>query len=338
MISGVLMATVRTHIDDVDRLRKSGYRIVGRHSAVKICHWTKNVLRGGKHCYKSWYGVESHRCLQMTPSLQYCNMMCIFCWRFHTINRIATYEGEWDRPEEIFDKLILEQRQLLSGFKGNPAVDKKLFKEALEPKNIAISLDGEPTLYPYLADLIKLAHNRGMTTFLVTNASMPKRLEKLIEEDAQPTNLYISLYGPDLETHVRICRPLISDSWIRLNESIHLMPSFDKSRKVVRLTLVKGYNMEDVEKYAELIRIARPDYVECKAYMHVGESQKRLPREAMPSMNDIVDFSRKLSTLINYKIISYDMASRVSLLADESSLYYSLDSDGIAGREHPILL
>jgi tRNA wybutosine-synthesizing protein 1 len=163
-------------------------------------------------------------------------------------------------------------------------------------------------------------------------------LKKLIDEDAQPTNLYISLYGPDLETHIRTCRPLIRNSWVRLNESLRLMPSFDKSRKVIRLTLVKGYNMKDVEKYAELIKIARPDYVECKAYMHVGESQKRLPREAMPSMNDIVDFSRKLSTLINYKIVSNDVASRVSLLADESSLYYLLDSDRIARRNHPTLL
>ncbi|MEM2016588.1 MAG: 4-demethylwyosine synthase TYW1 [Nitrososphaerota archaeon] len=323
------MVAVRTSIDQIERLRKSGYRIVGRHSAVKICHWTKNVLRGGKHCYKSWYGVQSHRCLQMTPSLQYCNMMCIFCWRFHTINRVTVYEGEWDRPEEIFDKLILEQRQLLSGFKGNPAVDKKLFKDALEPNNVAISLDGEPTLYPYLAELIKIAHKNGMTTFLVTNGTTPRKLEELIEKDAQPTNLYISLYGPDYATHVRTCRPFISDSWTRLMESLKLMPSFGKSRKMIRLTLVKEYNMRDPEKYAELIRNAKPDYVECKAYMHVGESQKRLPKEAMPSMNDIIDFSEKLSLLIGYKIISHDNASRVSLLANESSPYYSLDYNRI---------
>lgn len=321
------MILSRTHVDEVEKLRKSGYRIVGRHSAVKICHWTKNVLRGGKHCYKNWYGVESHRCLQMTPSVQYCNMMCVFCWRFHTINRVTAYEGEWDRPEEILDGLIKEHRQLLSGFKGNTLTDKKLFKEAMEPKNMAISLDGEPTLYPFLADLIKLARARGMTTFLVTNGTTPKRLQMLIDEGAQPTNLYVSLYGPDYETHARICRPLIHDSWIRLNESLRLVPYFDKSRKVIRLTLVRGYNMMNIEKYAELIKLASPDYVECKAYMHVGESQKRLPREAMPSMNDIIDFSQKISFIIKYKIVSHDSDSRVSLLADESSQYYFVDSD-----------
>lgn len=326
------MVVSRTYIDEVDKLKKSGYRLVGAHSAVKICHWTKNVLRGGKHCYKSWYGVESHRCLQMTPSVQYCNMMCIFCWRFHTINRVTMYEGGWDPPEAILDGLIKEQRQLLSGFKGNPTVDKKLFMEALEPKNMAISLDGEPTLYPYLSDLIKLAHSRGMTTFLVTNGTNPMRMKELIDEDAQPTNLYISLYGPDFETHVRMCRPLVNDSWIRLNESLRLMPCLDKSRKVIRLTLVKGYNMMNVEKYAELIKLAKPDYVECKAYMHVGESQKRLPREAMPSMDEIIEFAQKLASMINYKIVSHDNASRVSLLADESSPYYLIDSNRIISK------
>lgn len=326
------MTTVRTEIDEIDRLKKTGYRIVGRHSGVKICHWTKNVLRGGKHCYKNWYGVESHRCLQMTPSLQYCNMMCIFCWRFHTINRVTPYEGGWDLPKEMLDKLISEQRQLLSGFKGNPSVDKRLFEEALKPNNVAISLDGEPTLYPYLADLIKLAHRREMTTFLVTNGTIPRRLEELIEDDAQPTNLYVSFYGPDRETHVRVCRPLLTDSWSRVIESLQLMRNFNKSRKVVRLTLVKGYNMKDPEKYAEMIKLAEPDYVECKAYMHVGESQKRLPRDAMPSMSDIMVFSEKLSSLLNYKIVSHDTASRVSLLANESSPYYSLDHSRMSRR------
>ncbi|MCX8192923.1 MAG: 4-demethylwyosine synthase TYW1 [Nitrososphaeria archaeon] len=308
---------------------KSGYRIVGRHSAVKICHWTKNVLRGGKHCYKNWYGINSHRCLQMTPSIQYCNMMCIFCWRFHTINRVSSYGGEWDSPEDIFDELIKEQRQLLSGFKGNPLVDQKLFREALSPKHMAISLDGEPTLYPYLGELIKLAHQRGMTTFLVTNGTNPSKLEDLINEGAEPTNLYISLYGPDYETHVKLCRPIVKDSWVKLNESLKLMPNFTRSRKVIRLTLIKGYNMGEVEKYGEHIKKAKPDYVECKAYMHVGESQKRLPREAMPSMKDIIEFSEELCKILRYKIVSHDTASRVSLLADESSPYYYKDIERI---------
>ena len=319
---GAAQRAVRLEIKDVERLRKAGYRVVGRHSAVKICHWTKSVLRGGKNCYKGWYGIRSHRCLQMTPSLQYCNLMCIFCWRHHTINRVEAYSGDWDPPEEILDGLIKEQRQLLSGFKGNPKVDRKLFEEAMEPKHIAISLDGEPTLYPYLADFIKLARRRGMTTFLVTNGTNPDALKKLVDEDAQPTNLYISLYGPDLETHRRIARPLIPDSWQRLLKSLKVMREFDKSRKIIRLIMIREYTMHSPEKYAELIKIADPDFVECKGYMHVGESQKRLRKEHMPTLDEIREFAKKLGSYLGYEYLAEDYPSRVSLLANQQSKFY----------------
>jgi len=68
---------------------------------------------------------------------------------------------------------------------------------------------------------------------------------------------------------------------------LDLFPSID-TRKVIRLTMVKGWNMKSPEKYADMIRRAEPDYIEVKAYEWVGESQKRLPRWAMPCMEDRV--------------------------------------------------
>ena len=322
---------VREEVKALERLKRTGYRIIGRHSAVKVCHWTKEALRNGRHCYKRWYGIESHRCIQMTPSVQFCNLMCRFCWRFHTINRVEAYSGMWDKPEEIVEAMIREQRQLLSGFKGNPRVRREMFEEAMKPKHVAISLDGEPATYPYLADLIKIIKQRGMTAFLVTNGTYPERLRELLERDSEPTNLYISLYGPDKETHVKTCNPLIRDSWEKLMESLKLMRRF-KCRKVIRLTLVKGYTMKDPEKYAELIRVAGPDFVECKGYMHVGESQKRLPRTAMPSMEEIREFADRLRRLLGFVHVVDDEASRVSLLADPESEHYRRDYERIMGR------
>ncbi|MDW8021954.1 MAG: 4-demethylwyosine synthase TYW1 [Nitrososphaerota archaeon] len=313
---------LRLGVKEVARLRRIGYRVVGRHSAVKICHWTKSVLRGGKNCYKGWYGIQSHRCLQMTPSLQYCNLMCIFCWRHHTINRAEAYAGDWDPPEEILEGLIKEQRQLLSGFKGNPKADRRLFEEAMNPRHMAISLDGEPTIYPYLGDLIKLARSWGMTTFLVTNGMSPDALKKLLSEDALPTNLYISVYGSDEALHRKICRPLIPDSWRKLSESLEVMGGFQGSRKVIRLIMIKDYTMQNPEKYAELIKLANPDFVECKGYMHVGESQKRLRRENMPTLDEIRVFAYKLSSDLRYEYLAEDYPSRISLLANPSSEYY----------------
>lgn len=56
----------------------------GSHSGVKLCRWTKSMLRGRGGCYKhAFYGIESHRCMEATPSLA-CANKCVFCWRHHT--------------------------------------------------------------------------------------------------------------------------------------------------------------------------------------------------------------------------------------------------------------
>ena len=288
---------------------KAGYRIVGNHSAVEICHWTKESLRSGRVCYKQkWYGVESHRCLEMTPALVWCTHKCQFCWR--PLEFTVSKEPRPDDPKEIIDGCIEARRLLLTGFKGFSKVDVKKWKEANKPTNAAISLAGEPTLYSRISDLIEEFHRRSMTTFLVTNGTRPDRLKNLEEE---PTQLYISLCSPDEKTYHRVHNPLIKDGWKKLNESLELMKSFD-CRKVIRLTLVKGLNLKDPEKYAKLILKAEPDFIEPKGFVHVGEAQKRLPKEAMPSMEEVRKFAEKLSDLTGYKIKDEDEASKVALL------------------------
>lgn len=51
-----------------EQLTKEGYKIVGSHSAVKLCRWTKHQLRGRGGCYKhSFYGITSYQCMEATP-------------------------------------------------------------------------------------------------------------------------------------------------------------------------------------------------------------------------------------------------------------------------------
>ncbi|RKY01305.1 MAG: hypothetical protein DRP54_03975 [Spirochaetes bacterium] len=109
-------------------------------------------------------------------------------------------------------------------------------------------------------------------------------------------------------------RPANKDFWERLLKSLEIMNSFS-CRKVIRLTMVKGYNMKNPEGYAKLINIANPDFVELKAYMHVGESRKRLPREAMPFHEDVKEFAEKVSELSGYPYKDEQKESRVVLLA-----------------------
>ena len=284
-----------------------GYQIVGRHSAVKTCLWLKKSLKGEGVCYKQkFYGIRSHRCLQMTPALL-CNQSCVYCWR--PLELLKGFEG-WDSPEFIVEESIKAQHRLLSGFHGTAGVDKKKLEEAYKPNQVAISLIGEPTLYPYLPELIEEYKHHNFTTFLVTNGTNPDVLE-LVE----PTQLYISLTAYDEESHLVLNRPPKSN-WDRILRSLDVM-SKAKSRTVIRLTLIKGYNMHEkaIEKYAQLIDKASPDFIEAKAYMYLGYSRLRLRYENMPEHADIVEFAEKLAKATGYEIKDESEPSRVVLLA-----------------------
>ena len=92
-------------------------------------------------------------------------------------------------------------KRIIMGYAGVlDRVGEKKFKEALEPKHVAISLSGEPTLYPYLDELIKIFHKNGFTTFVVSNGILTDVIEKI-----EPTQLYISLDAYDLDSYRRIC-------------------------------------------------------------------------------------------------------------------------------------
>ena len=72
--------------DFVEKYTKTTYRILGRnkHTAIKPCHWLEQKLltgRDNRNCYKGIFGIQSHRCLQNTPSMPFCNHQCVFCWR-----------------------------------------------------------------------------------------------------------------------------------------------------------------------------------------------------------------------------------------------------------------
>jgi len=71
---------------------------------------------------------------------------------------------------------------------------------------------------------------------LVTNGTMPERLRGLVEHDAEPTNLYVSLCGPDRLTYDNVARPLVADAWNRIRASLGLMPRFVNSRTILKLT------------------------------------------------------------------------------------------------------
>ena len=82
-----------------EALQRQHYALFG-HSAVKLCHYTKASIKNEKVCYKQkFYGIESHRCLQMTPATVFCNQQCIFCWR--PLAGVKTDFSRYDKPEKF---------------------------------------------------------------------------------------------------------------------------------------------------------------------------------------------------------------------------------------------
>ena len=66
-----------------DPLRKQGYQFFSTAflSCTQALHVVQARPAGGEMCYKhQFYGISSHRCVQMTPTLR-CNQRCLFCWR-----------------------------------------------------------------------------------------------------------------------------------------------------------------------------------------------------------------------------------------------------------------
>ena len=118
-----------------------------------------------------------------------------------------------DDPEFILEESIKAHKKLISGFKGNPNVTKEKWEEADNPRHIAISLTGEPTIYSRLGEFIELCHRKGISTFVVTNGTLPMVLERL---DPLPTQLYVTTAGPTKEIFNDLLNPVIGNAWENL--------------------------------------------------------------------------------------------------------------------------
>jgi len=304
----------------IDQYIKQKYSLVGRHSAVKTCHWLRRSLNtaGMEYCYKQkFYGIPTHRCLQMTPSLGHCTQSCLFCWR-------ATPENlgvHWEQtnpipnpqdPEIIVEASIQNHQKNLMGFGGNPNVPKKLYREAKDPKHVAISLEGEPTLYPKLGELVQSYYNHGFkTVFIVTNGLQPEILAKL---SIEPSQLYVSVCAPDKEAYQKTCRPLIPNAWEKLQETLGLLQSF-KCPTVLRHTLIPNLNMRNPEGYAKQAELSNATYLEPKAAMSVGNARLRFGYREMAWHTQIREFAETLSNLTNYSILDEQEQSSIVLLS-----------------------
>jgi tRNA wybutosine-synthesizing protein 1 len=316
-------------------LKKQHYEVVGNHSAVQICKWTKNSLNGKGGCWKEkFYGIESHRCCQLSPAVMWCENHCLHCWRPIEMNLGINLEkyGKIDSPKEIIDNAVKARKKLLAGFGGNKRADKKRLKEAMEPNFFTLSLSGEATLYPRIDELIKEIRKRKAISFLVTNGQNPDVIKKLEKKKALPTQLTLSLNASNKKLFDIWHKSIRKDAWKRINETLRTMKKLKgKTRRVIRLTLVRRgetknniSNMEEkhVKEYAKLIKTAEPDFIHVKGFKSLGYSRQRLDYSKQPFHEEVSEFAEKLLKELKdkgYRKLGEEKRSCVILLGKDKN-------------------
>ena len=365
----------------VESYTKTTYRIVGenKHSALKPCHWFEQRLMTGRenrNCYKGVFGIESHRCLQNTPSLPFCNHQCVFCWRDIENGMLGSeFIVEPDEPKNIINELIRHQQDIVENhlplrryvenydvmidmlyfMLKNPdanninilakkmGLSKKIIErafnllknrdfiqpidndlkdykldgdikccidsreeiqqlidrelttpedvikahhEAMIPNHAAISLDGEPLLYPKISDYVQEFTKRNMSTFIVTNGTLPEKIELM---DSLPSQLYVTLPASNEQMYKKICRPMIKDGWNGIMNTLDLLNTLS-CRTLIRLTAIKEFNINDtsIEEYIRILKRANPNFFEIKGF--TLQARALLIKERLKSEKDVQDF------------------------------------------------
>ena len=303
-------------------LEKKQYAVRGN-AAVQVCAWNKKYLQERAPCYKQiFYGIHTHKCMQFSPVPIWCSNECVFCWRPTELMKPDEFKDE-DEIEKMVADLIKGRRDLLSGFGGREGMDLELWKDSLVPDHYAISLSGEPTLYPKLPELINYLRyeKKARSIFVVSNGTFPKMIERMDKEKALPDQLYISIVAPNEPLYKKIVNPKQKDAWVRFNKTLELVSKIE-GRTVLRFTLIRYLNdkKELIPEFTKLFEKAKSDFIEVKAYMFLGYSQKRLEKSNMPLHKEVKEYTKELlKHLENYELVDEHAPSRILLLRRKDS-------------------
>jgi len=303
----------------IQQLKKAKYGVAD-HSTVELCHWTKKSFKHEGSCYKhKFYGISTHRCMEFSPAGMHCENRCIYCWRpMEFYDSLKMEPEKVAEPKEILTKLMEERKKLIMGYYGDSRNDKQRLDESLLPSHYAISLSGEPTMYPKLPELIKYLKSLEATKsiFLVTNGQEPDMIQRLQDEDALPTQLYLSTNAADYDSFLKINKPRYDDSWQRWNKTLEMLKHLN-TRTVLRITLIRNYNdqKEMIPAFASMIKQASPHFIEIKSYMHIGRSTNRLEHSNMLEMHEVRGFSEEVAKKSQiFSVMDESLVSRIVIL------------------------
>jgi len=193
--------------------------------------------------------------------------------------------------------------------------------EAMLPNHAAISLDGEPLLYPKMSGLVEEFKKLNMTTFIVTNSTLPNKVNEL---DPLPSQIYFTLPAPNEKIYKKTCRPMIKNGWEKIMETMNIIESLS-CRTLVRLTAVKNVNINEeiIKDYIKIIEKANPNFFEIKGFtlqakallinerLKSGESLKYY----FPDYEYLFEIAQQFEQIGNFPLIYKNEPSRDFLFA-----------------------
>lgn len=131
---------------------------------------------------------------------------------------------------------------------------------------------------------------KKLSSFLVTNAQFPEQMRTL-----RPiTQMYISVDASNKEDLKKVDRPLFEDFWERFLASIDALRE-NRQRTVFRMTLIKDYNLDDMDGYVDLIKRGDPGFVEVKGVTFCGGKKPQIGMKNVPWHEEVVSFCQILA-------------------------------------------
>lgn len=214
-----------------------------------------------------------------------------FCWRHHKNPVGKSWKWQTDSPDFIVNEAIKKHTNAIAQLKGMTGIKESRWLEGVsQPRHCALSLVGEPIMYPHINELIHILHQKHISTFLVTNGQFPECIENL----KGVTQLYVSVDAANRKDLKAIDRPLFSDFWERLMKSLENLKK-KKFRTVYRLTLVKQFNMQEADEYGKLMLVGEPDFLEIKGVTFCGVStNSNLSIKNSPWHSEVVEFGNAI--------------------------------------------
>ena len=193
--------------------------------------------------YSRRFGVSLG--IDLSPDKKRCNFDCLYC-ELNKAKPVSFYDNP-PKPDEI----IKEVKDFLN---KNP-----------EPDVITITANGEPTLYPYLDEIIDNINKikKEAKTLILSNASTISRAN--IRKTLKKFDIVkLSLDAASEKFFKKIDRPLKNISIKEIVEGIKIFRKEFSGFLVIEILIVKYINdsEENIKQIAEVLKDIKPDRVD----------------------------------------------------------------------------